>query len=553
VHPVLDFEWYAANVLKIQTKTSGVLPFSLLKYQRDFVRDIAQKEKAGQPLRYIVLKARQCGFSTLAAGLFTHRMQTRPNFKTIVLADKAARTDEIFSIYSRFTNLTPQIIRPMIAAHNNREILFDNPDQEARAINPGLGSGVKAETAQDPYAGRSGTRSAAHMSECAFYPYAQEVNEGIGNSIPLAPGTFVIKESTANGLGERGEPFFLEWEAAMRGDTIYSPFFVAWFSVDDYWIKPTPNFEMSPQEKELMRQCPGMTEGNIMWRRLKIMQYESGKSTIFTPEERFKEDFPSYPEEAFLNSGRPVFDQDKLKRHLFELRKKPHPRIEFRLGAKPHRPVLAMFQKELVVWEAPKEGETYTVGADVAEGLEEGDASSACVLSKDRRQVARWHGKIDPDMFGKLLVELAITYNNAVIVPEINSIGTATLSAIKLAGYRRIYQRTVKDEQIDDEREKLGWRTTSSNKLPLLSLLVSSYRDDEILIRDEELLSEMQKLTREPDGDVVLNSKDRVVACCLALEGLAKVYLPAKVINPNAKKKDPHGERHDYFRTGRTK
>jgi hypothetical protein len=529
-----DFEWYADRILRIQTKVNGLRPLRLRKSQRRFLQHLRDDFPDGI-VRSISLKPRQAGWSTLIAGINVHKMATSFYEKGIMLADKFGRTQEVHGIYSTYVNNIPLELRPMVAKNNSDEIWFDNPDVSARVSRPGLGSGFRSETAQDPNAGRSGTRKWAHLTEFAFYPYADSVDEGIQNSIPLAPGTRIFKESTAYGMAGIGESFFNQWNAAMAGESIYKPFFVAWFEIDDYALPVPRGFILTKDEVNLVKRCPEITNANLVWRRLKLKEYAAGTESVFTPEERFKQDFPSYPEEAFLSTGRPVFDLNKLKAHVHWMREHPAPIAEVKIT----KTYLAMYPQMLTVFRPPQKERKYVIGADVAEGVETGDFSNAFVIDAEtREQVAVFHGHIDPDHFGHVLVDLAEVYNKALINPEVNNMGHTTVTTIKGRGYLRVYMRAVYDE-IDKHKEtlKMGWRTTSANKQQMLSRLVAYYRDDEVKIRDAKLLGEMMALTRESSGDVELTGKDRVVAACLSLMGLDQLRESAVVIDPSKKER----------------
>lgn len=539
---LFNFSWYSEKVLKINTKIDGLKPFKLRRYQLKYLNHI-ENDFPGDIVRSIVLKPRQCGFSTLVSGINVHRMATQFNYRGIFLADKFARTQEVHSIYSTFVNNIPLEIRPMIAKNNSDEILFDNPSQELRAINPGLGSGVKSETAQDENAGRSGTRRFSHLTEYAFYPYALEVDEGIQNSIPLAKGTMIVKESTANGCSGTGEAFYSQWQAAEAGESIYKPFFVSWYEVDDYALQVPRGFIMTKTEVDLVKRCPGITNENLVWRRLKLREYSSGSESIFTPEERFCQDFPSFPEQAFLSTGRPVFDLEKIKIEINHLRENPVSEPRVRL----ERQWLNMYPQMLKVFKTPEKGNKYIIGADIAEGVETGDFSHAFIMDTDLNQVAYFHGHIDPDHFGNVLVDLALVYNEALLVPEINNMGHTTIQAIKDRDYTKVYMRSVMDEIVEHETKKMGWRTTRANKQSMLSKLVAFYRDNDIKILDALLLKEMMNLVRESDGDVELTGKDRVVAACLACMGLDQIFEAATVFTPG-KKERIHFETKDMYR-----
>ena len=71
-----DPKWYMENFLKIRDKKSQLIPFKLNNAQ-DIVFDIMKDcEKNNKLKRFIVLKARQMGLSTLFEGLIFHDTST---------------------------------------------------------------------------------------------------------------------------------------------------------------------------------------------------------------------------------------------------------------------------------------------------------------------------------------------------------------------------------------------------------------------------------------------------------------------------------------------
>lgn len=514
-----DFKFYAPNILKIQTKVSGLQPFKLRKVQLKYI-DHLRSSFPGGMVRSIVLKPRQSGFSTVVAGINMHKVCTNSDERGIIMADKLGRADDIFNIYDTFR----KNMKPFMLPLPDRKDIFNSEEMFFERQR----SGFSKETQNDPHAGRAASRNWAHLSEFAFYSNADAIDEGVQNSIPLHKRTRIFKESTAFGMGGVGAAFYNQWEAATRGESIYKPFFVAWYEIEDYAIVPHGAFKLTAEEQDLIKRFPAITEHNLNWRRLKLTEYASSTEQIFTPQERFNQDFPFDDITAFLSTGRPVFDQEKLKRGISILSANRPAHEPIRVT----KEYLSMYPDMLTVYFVPQKGEKYIIGADVAEGLETGDYSHAFIMTKDGKQVAHFHGHIDADIFGRILVELAKIYNDAFIVPECNNMGNTTITAIKNAGYLHVYMRSVFDEIGLVETKKLGWRTSKTTKQTMLSRLIAAYRDDEIMILDVNLLKEMAKLTRESDGNVDLGGKDRVVAAALALMGIDQMYEPATVTNP---------------------
>lgn len=508
-----DYYFYSRHFQKIKTKDGKLTNFILREYQRRFI-EFWQNIQG--PKRIIVLKPRQAGFSTLISSKFSHETFTQENVKGIAMADKKARTAEIGGMFKTFLEELPSELSPMTQLSNTEQILLDNPNLKLRKTKPGLKSSIQFETANDPNAGRSGTRRWAHLSEVAFYRYMKEIDDGIQNSIPLLDFTTIIKESTANGRAGIGKPFFDLWKAAKRGDSIYKPFFVAWFEVDDYQIEPPRKFEATKYEKEVLKQNPGVTEANLMWRRLKISEYlDDDEETILSPEERFKQDFPLSDDEAFLSTGAPVFDTELVNRIVKNLTNFTPNDLKEGLGIKSL--MLKNHWKGLRIYTPPRDNMEYFIGADVSEGLAIGDASSVFVMDQNYNQVARWHGKIHPDLFAHLLVALGELYNHALICPEKNNMGLTTVLELRNAGYPKIYKEVTIDKVTKKKTERLGWVTTKSSKQVMLNTLNGFIRDEDLKILDIRLAEEMGLVAREENGTVNLNGRDRVVACTLAL------------------------------------
>ncbi len=500
IDQLFDFDFYSPSFLNIRTKLEGLQSLKLRKYQSDFVRFT---QDISGPKRIIVLKPRQAGFSTLVSAMFCHKMFTEEFFQGIAMADKHGRTQSIANIYRTFYDELEDALKPNCSILNSEQLFFDV-----------FRSGVNFETANDPNAGRSGTRKFAHLSEAAFYRYAGEIDDGIQNSIPLGEDTYIIKESTANGKAGIGKPFFELWSAAKRNESIYKPFFVSWFEVDDYRIHPPDNFKLDRIEKDLIKQHPEITPANLMWRRLKIKEYQGDEESLLSPDERFKQDFPSNDVEAFLSTGMPVFDPQEMEHAIRKVTTRTSLNLKNTLNIRSS--FIEMFKKQLVIYSPPRGGIRYFIGADVAEGLAVGDASSVCILDHEYNQVCSWHGKIDPDLFGHLLIDLAKFYNNAVLCPEVNNMGHTTVTTIRNENYSRIYRETVEDKITKEKTVKLGWRTTAKSKETMLNELGRLFREKAINFRDKNLVVEMSLLTREENGIVKLNGRDRVVALCLA-------------------------------------
>ena len=140
-----------------------------------------------------------------------------------------------------------------------------------------------------------------HISEYAFWPpnTKKSTLTGILQAVPNDPKTFVAIESTANGF----DHFKELWDQAVAGESGFTPLFFAWYELPEYAM-PYDGFELTEEEKQLQA-AYNLTLDQLTWRRWCIEANCSGDVDLF------KQEYPSCPEEAFLMTGRPVFDNEK--------------------------------------------------------------------------------------------------------------------------------------------------------------------------------------------------------------------------------------------------
>ena len=83
-----DSKTYIENLLKIQDKRNNLVPLVFNSAQNKLYDEYMRQKKLGQPIRIIILKARQMGFSTAVSALFYHSSATNENTNSAVIAHK---------------------------------------------------------------------------------------------------------------------------------------------------------------------------------------------------------------------------------------------------------------------------------------------------------------------------------------------------------------------------------------------------------------------------------------------------------------------------------
>lgn len=282
-----DFPVYAAQCLKIRTKSGKIEPLNLNRAQRHVHDQLeAQKARTGK-VRALLLKARQQGFSTYIGGRYYWRSSLNRGLRVFILTHEQDATDNLFEMVGRYHDHSP--LRPSTGASSAKELLFDRLD-----------SGYSVGTAGSKAVGRSKTVQLFHGSEVAFWPNAPTHFAGVVQAIPDLPGTEIVLESTANGIG--GE-FHERWQQAEAGIGDYIAIFVPWFWSDEY-RRPIPDGFRLDEEEAAYAEAHVLTLEQMAWRRAKVAELKDPML--------FKQEYPATADEAFQTTGHDAFIKPEL-------------------------------------------------------------------------------------------------------------------------------------------------------------------------------------------------------------------------------------------------
>ena len=136
---VKNAKQYIEKFLKIKTKNNEIVPFTLNEPQKRLYDVIRQQARQKKPIRLIILKARQMGFSTLTEALIFHRTATKANVNSLIIAHKDDATTNLFNMSKLFYSELPPMMKPQRRASNAKEIIFDAPSRrEAETVSDDL-------------------------------------------------------------------------------------------------------------------------------------------------------------------------------------------------------------------------------------------------------------------------------------------------------------------------------------------------------------------------------------------------------------------------------
>lgn len=459
-----NFNFYSKSALKIRTKEGKINPLALNNSQQILDKAVTEQMATEGKVRVIILKARQQGLSTYTGGYLYFSVSQRPACKAMVITHHADSTRALFDMTKRFHEHCPDILKPHTKYSSRREISFDVLD-----------SSFVVATAGGESIGRGETLTHVHASELAFWQKSTALDNwnGLTQAVPNTPGTAIFVESTANGVNGI---FYDLWRGAVNGTNGYVPVFIPWFAGVEYREAVPKSFERTPDEEDLAEQYD-LDDEQLMFRRKKIAQNGI---------DLFRQEYPSEPDEAFLTTGRPVFNPEQLSDTLKNTRD-----LESRLALEGEE-FTNNARGELFTWRPHVPGEQYVIGADVAMGVRGGDYSVAQVLDSKKRQVATWRGHAHPDYFAQVLYKLGEYYNEAYICVENNSHGILTCTRLgKDMAYPNFYTEVQHDKVTDRETVKLGFSTTSKTKPLIIDQLRAAMRENEIELNDKVTIREM--------------------------------------------------------------
>lgn len=281
-----DFPLYAEKNLWIRTKEGQVSRLRLNRAQRYIHERLEEQYKKTGMVRAVILKGRQQGCSTYIEARYYHKVTHRKGVRAFILTHEDDATKNLFEMAERFYENSNQILRPHLGVSNAKELQFDLLD-----------SGYRVGTAHTKGKGRSQTVQYFHGSEVAYWPNAEEHAKGIMQAIPDVPDTEIVLESTAWGLSNY---FHQRWKQAESGQSEYIAIFVPWFWQEEY-TKPVPKGFVRTDEESALAEKYGLTDGQLQWRRWKIVDLSSGGAD---GEAAFKQEYPCNAAEAFQTTGR---------------------------------------------------------------------------------------------------------------------------------------------------------------------------------------------------------------------------------------------------------
>ena len=494
-----------------------------------------------KPCKMIILKPRQKGASTCAQALTYHHMRKHENLSGSLMGDISGTSDKVFEIYRRYAEYDHF---PWTEEGGS---LADGGNL-ADLIKLKSKSAYGKETAGSKNAGRSGTIQVGNMTEVAFWPMQGERDPALGYLQSLYDGdnvSLVVADSTPNGPNGW---FYRTWVQ----DNEWAKIFAAWFEFDDSVIPFNSDSElqdfkdtMTEDEKEEMERFDVGYE-QLHWRRRVLQDKCNGDLS------KFRQEYPSDPEECFLMSSRPRFhvrNLDKMVKASTDLKPKMGT-MSVQTDGK-----TANFKPDRLgnwkIYEEPEYDSKYLISVDTCTG--EDQQMQGLAADPDFHSVQVWkasyedwhgnwhvprlvalhHSRLDIGVLAQEIEGAARWYGDAFIIPEVNNSGLALLKYLLEAGLS-VYRRRRFNDSSGMVEKSFGWSTDKVTRKTVIDHMAAELLEENFDIPDPDVLKEMKTFVINDKGKPEAapgHHDDHVLAAAIALyniDSASKFKAPKK-------------------------
>lgn len=452
---------YRLQIYKIINKEQIEVPFErnnaqiLLEKRKNELREKYWR------IRLIILKGRQMWISTNEAmdWLDDAIMYSNQNIWILAQVDKtrAELFDKVKTAYIRL----PDSIRLKDWKTRHKPTTKYSTKQELEFLENHSKISIITDS-------RWWTRSKLHISEFAFINNATELLAGTLPSVPKTSD--IIIESTANWYWNE---FEMLWNKYYWKDSYeWSCIFLWWWIMPEYCL-PVEKWEIIKLPRELEHLNKPMIDGTVLseWQK---KWYLNMFNSYTNPDYAFQE-YPSTPEEAFMNTWTPVFKTNVIK-NLITL---PYEEDEI-------IPDLRIYRKA--------RDSQVVIGWDTSAWVSGWDYS--CIMVRDRETaelLACYYWYTDPwDWLCKIVDRLVnLWYRWRIGVEKNNTWYAFYTKAKEYDWYSLCYVNNTVDKTYDRQTQEIWWNTNAKTRPILMEDYKIAINQWLITECDERIIKEM--------------------------------------------------------------
>ena len=535
---------------------SSLIPFKLNCAQLMLLAVLERQRLKGVPIRIILAKCRQWGGSTLIQAYAAWiQLMLKNSWYSVIVGQVASTAKKIHMMYEKaIGQYSPWLLK----LPDGEKLRFSQYGRSANDFRITYGSASSPKNARDAvvtigtYEHSDSLPSAdiavAHFSELGLWKTTEgktpeDVFKSVAGGVGPFPLTMIASESTPRGSGN----FFAEeYHRAKNGDSAYEAVFISpAFNPYDIvevvnkkgfarWIILNKNRRDNPEEiyGHKGKRCRvsgeyiykmwtlGSTLENIMWYLLKHLELSRHSDMA--------SEAPIDDIEAFSNTDSLAFDmydiEEMEQRDVKDPIKVGDIYSDYRLG----KEVLQGYRFEekvsgtMKIWYEPNPiqmTDQYIVIVDIGGRWKKADWSVIRVLDRSdlatggmEKTALMWHGHVPHDWLAWKAVQVAMWYNNALLVFESNTLETKDKNREVEEGdqldyildvinrsYRRLFMRRSKDSQDVNQSGgtwKFGFHTNRETKPQIVEYLDDAIRNKNYIEHDAGTTGEYKTYER---------------------------------------------------------
>jgi hypothetical protein len=237
--------------------------------------------------------------------------------------------------------------------------------------------------------------------------------------------------------------------------------------------------EIELDEEEVMLRQLGATMEQLIWRRAKV-----GISGL----DKFHQEYPSTPDEAFISTGSSVFDKMNVQKRLEGIK-----RIKTLKTPKVPDILKVYVGNAFTVWKQPIHNMRYYIGCDLSEGLGK-DYSVVEVFDRDGTHCAEFRANtIKPYEMADIIWAIGMYYNKGLLCIERASGGLSVIERLRYSG--KTYMNMVKYKSFDQYNREIwvpGFDTNVKTKSLVINDLREWFDKGRIQVNSKTALDEMK-------------------------------------------------------------
>jgi len=529
--------WKFCAKLKIESKEKGLIPLVPNGCQLKYIDAIADGLNEGIH-DFKFLKGRQLGISTISLALDLYWNFKHPSLQGTLVTHNDASREFFRATLNAFMHSLPNEYKVPVKVHNRTQIIFKNNSRFIYQV---------AGTRKSSDLGRSTASSFAHSTEVAFWGDEEGLKSFEATLADNNPDRLYIWETTANGYNH----FYDMWTTAKHSIT-QKAVFIGWWLNEEYQALEDTEIYQAYWDGNLNSEEQGWVDNvyrmykyeikptQIAWWRWRLEEKMNGDGIMMMQE------FPPTEDDAFVLTGSKFFTNEKVSKAYRHAKsyETDFQCYKFQFGERfdqtELRPTTEM-NAELIIWQMPKAGSYYVIGADPAYGSSDwADRFAIQVLrcyANGVEQVAEYAtDKCNTYQFAWIMAYLAGAYGNTMVNLEINGPGQAVWNELinlkrqagmGVAGMGKGIQDVLGNMRnyLYRRSDSLGggglayhWKTTYDTKHRMMHFMKDTFERENLKIRSLDCLEEMKTIVQN-GGSIEADGKgkdDRCIAMALA-------------------------------------